>query len=319
MAEQATARKKIFISHSSQDKHIAEELCKALEMKGFGCWICTRDIEGGQSFAKAIVKAIKQSCLLILVFSKNANSSEFVEREVNHAVSNKIRLFPLKTENVEPSESLAFLIGLNQWLDIYDPPLEKHFPAIISAVSKLVKEDEQPKDPPPVTQIPDAKPRPGDFLLKPSFRKTSKNGEKRPRVFICHTSEDTDFADALYGQLNAAGLDPWLDKENLRGGDRWDDMIQKVIKNEIDYFLVLQSESLQKKARGKCYVNKEINKAREQQKMFPPSIRFIIPLKIGDCETLEELKDIQTIPIDDRDNIAELVRLIDRDFKKRGN
>jgi formylglycine-generating enzyme required for sulfatase activity len=169
LAEQATASNKIFISHSSQDKHIAEELCKALEMKGFGCWICTRDIEGGQNFAKAIVKAIKQSCLLILVFSKNANSSEFVEREVKHAVTNKIPLFPLKTENVEPSDSLDFLIGLNQWLDIYDPPLEKHFPAIISVVSKLAKADEQPKEHIPVvqTQTPNPKPKP---LLQPIVR-----------------------------------------------------------------------------------------------------------------------------------------------------
>jgi len=141
--------------------------------------------------------------------------------------------------------------------------------------------------------------------------------EKRPRVFICHASEDKSFAASLYEQLKAEGLDPWLDKENLCGGDRWDEVIQRAIKKEIDYFLVLQSKSLQKKVVG--YVNKEIYEARERQKTFRSGIRFIIPLKIGDCEILEELEDLQSEAIDTQDKIAELVRLIDRDYKKRGN
>jgi hypothetical protein len=141
--------------------------------------------------------------------------------------------------------------------------------------------------------------------------------EKRPRVFICHASEDKIFAAWLYEQLKAAGLNPWLDKENLCCADRWDEVIQRAIKKEIDYFLVLQSKSLQKKVVG--YVNKEIYEARERQKTFRSGIRFIIPLKIGDCEILEDLEDLHTIPIDNnQDKIVALVRLIDRDYKKRG-
>lgn len=116
--------------------------------------------------------------------------------------------------------------------------------------------------------------------------------EKRPRVFICHASEDKPFATSLYEQLKSAGLDPWLDKKNLHGGDRWDEVIQRAIKKEIDYFLVLQSKSLQKKMEG--YVNSEIYEARERQKKFRSGIRFIIPLKIDYCEILEELEDLHT-------------------------
>lgn len=146
--------------------------------------------------------------------------------------------------------------------------------------------------------------------------------KKRPRVFICHASEDKKFAASLYEQLKAANLEPWLDKENLRGGDKWEEKIPHVIKKEIDYFLVLQSESLLKKTRGKCYVNKEINEAREQQKMLLSlsGTRFIIPLKIGDCDILEELEGLQTIQIDDsQEKIVELINLIEEDYKTRGN
>ena len=139
--------------------------------------------------------------------------------------------------------------------------------------------------------------------------------EKRPRVFICHANDDKPFAVSLYEQLKAAGLDPWLDIENIRGGDRWDEMIQKVIKKEIDYFLVLQSKALQNRLEG--YVNKEIYEARERQKTFRSGIRFIIPLAIDEGGRLEELEDLQSIPVHTHDKIVELVRLIQRDYKKR--
>ncbi|UCD80671.1 MAG: toll/interleukin-1 receptor domain-containing protein, partial [Desulfobacterales bacterium] len=42
-----------------------------------------------------------------------------------------------------------------------------------------------------------------------------------PQVFICHASEDKEFASGLYNQLRQEGIRPWLDKENLRGGDQW--------------------------------------------------------------------------------------------------
>ncbi|MCX6578671.1 MAG: TIR domain-containing protein [Candidatus Aminicenantes bacterium] len=140
--------------------------------------------------------------------------------------------------------------------------------------------------------------------------------EKRPRVFICYALEDKTFAASLYEQLKAAGLEPWLDKENLRGGDRWDEVIPRVIRKEIDYFLVLQSKSLCKKSNR--YLFKEIMLARERYKEFRLGTRFIIPLKIDDGEILEELEDLQTITIDTQDKVVELIRLIQRDCKKRG-
>ena len=170
MAEQSTARKKIFISHSSQDKPIAEELCRELEKKGFGCWFFNRDVSPVENFAEAIVDAISQSFVLLLLLSENANKSPHVLSEVSLAFDITIPIFPIKIENVKLSKALKYYIGTKPWLDIYDRPLEKHFPAIISAVSKLIKADEQIKDPTPVTQIPDAKRKPGDFLLQPIVR-----------------------------------------------------------------------------------------------------------------------------------------------------
>ena len=136
---------------------------------------------------------------------------------------------------------------------------------------------------------------------------------KVPEVFICHASEDKDHADSLYKTLEQAGIRSWLDKENLRGGDRWDDIIKNTIE-EIDYFVVLQSKNLQEKRIG--YVNKEIRLALEREKKFR-DLNFIIPYKIDESELLKELIPFHTIDLTGEATVKTLIDTIQRDFEKR--
>ena len=141
--------------------------------------------------------------------------------------------------------------------------------------------------------------------------------KKKPRVFICHASENKYQASSLYERLKKEGFDPWLDKQNLRGGDRWSDEIKSVISTDIDYFLVLQSQALENKIIG--YVNMEIKEALERQKYFRRGIKFIIPIQIEACSRLEELKDFHTIDLEDEKGFENLSIAIRRDYIKRGN
>lgn len=137
-----------------------------------------------------------------------------------------------------------------------------------------------------------------------------------PGVFICHANEDKDYAALLFKKLKEAGLNPWLDKENLRGGDDWNSRIEKTLKS-VDYFVVLQSNSLSKKYEG--FVNREIYTALDRQKNFRKFIRFIIPVKIEECRLMEEFERLQTIDLTDESNIKKLISTIKRDFDKRGD
>ena len=56
---------KIFISCSSKDKKAALTICEAIEARGYSCWISSRDIDPGENFQEAIVKAIRNTPLLI--------------------------------------------------------------------------------------------------------------------------------------------------------------------------------------------------------------------------------------------------------------
>jgi hypothetical protein len=138
---------------------------------------------------------------------------------------------------------------------------------------------------------------------------------RKPEVFICHANEDKDYAASLYKKLEQAGIRPWLDKEKLRGGDRWDNIIKNTIE-EIDYFVVMQSKNLEEKCIG--YVNKEIRLALEREKKFR-DLNFIIPVKIDESKLLKELEPFQAIDLTDKANIKKLIDTIQRDFEKRKN
>jgi hypothetical protein len=139
---------------------------------------------------------------------------------------------------------------------------------------------------------------------------------KEPEVFICHANEDKNYAAVLYKKLEQAGIRPWLDKENLRGGDEWDREIRDTIKQQIDYFLVLQSQALANKTIG--YVNREINIALDHQEEFQRgTTRFVIPVKIEPCPLRDDVKHLQTIDLTAEANIKTLIDTIQRDFEKR--
>lgn len=137
--------------------------------------------------------------------------------------------------------------------------------------------------------------------------------EKKPRVFLCHASEDKRYAKFLYDKLREAGLRPWLDKEDLKPGDHWRQVIEEVIESA-DYFLVLNSKNLVEK--DIAFVNREINGALERRKEFRNRL-FIIPVRIDDSPLLRELNDFQALNSFDDKSIEKLVRVIKDDFANR--
>ena len=140
-----------------------------------------------------------------------------------------------------------------------------------------------------------------------------------PVAFVCHASEDAGFAKQLSGNLQKSGINTWLDKKDLRGGDAWDKEIEGTIE-EVDYFLILQSASLQ--AKFDSYVNREIKLSLKRKERFRDPLKFIFPLEIdgsGRLKGFDELDAIQSIPFstDFDAGLSELVKEIQRDFQRR--
>jgi hypothetical protein len=122
----------VFISYEKNDKAIADVVCAALEAAAIKCWIAPRDIVG--KYGAAIIKGINTSKIMVLVLSSNANKSHFVEKEVERAASKGVVIYPLRVENVLPSEELELFISTEQWLDAWDKPVEQSLPSLIARI-----------------------------------------------------------------------------------------------------------------------------------------------------------------------------------------
>jgi TolB-like protein/Flp pilus assembly protein TadD len=128
---------KVFISHSSKDKEIANTICNHLESAGIHCWIAPRDIKAGSDWTEGIIQGIDSCRVFVLVFSENANVSEHVRREVAKAFSLGLAVIPLRVEAITPKSSLGYFLATVHWLDATTPPLEKHLGTLTDRVKQL--------------------------------------------------------------------------------------------------------------------------------------------------------------------------------------
>jgi len=60
------------------------------------------------------------------------------------------------------------------------------------------------------------------------------------RVFISYSRKDTEFVDALQSLLTVHGIEVWLDRSRLEGGQLWKDMLEEAI-TACDVFLLISS------------------------------------------------------------------------------
>lgn len=131
-------------------------------------------------------------------------------------------------------------------------------------------------------------------------------------VFIIHDAADRAFADRVASFLEKNGITTWLDREELRGGAEWDAMIEKTLRDEARYVVVLQSAAL--KAQGEGYVNKEISIALDNALYFRGEAVYLIPAFIDSPNNgLDELKRYQWIDLTGDVGLYELVKVIKRD------
>lgn len=101
------------------------------------------------------------------------------------------------------------------------------------------------------------------------------------KAFLSYVHEDSDFAEKLARNLQRNGIGVWRDKEELSGGSRWKSAIRSAITSGT-YFVALHSK--QREAKQTSYAHAELTIAIEELQKKPQSRRWLIPLRIDNCE-----------------------------------
>lgn len=124
----------VFISHSSVDRAVAEEICGFLEKNEILCWIAPRDVTPGMNYGAAILDAIAECPVFLLVLTGESNKSGQVVREVERAATSNSIIIPFRVQDVQPSRDLEFYVSSTHWLDASTKPFEKHLHELLTAI-----------------------------------------------------------------------------------------------------------------------------------------------------------------------------------------
>jgi len=133
--QQETVKKTAFISYSSKDKNIADNLCAKLEINGIKVWYAPRDVKG--AYAESIVQAIDAASLFIVILSQNSLLSEHVLNEIDLAFQNfpkKIKIKPLRIDDSLFTPSFKYYLSRQHWMDATVPPLEERLNEFVNTL-----------------------------------------------------------------------------------------------------------------------------------------------------------------------------------------
>ena len=143
-----------------------------------------------------------------------------------------------------------------------------------------------------------------------TFRKRSpstKVQSHRPlRAFLCHASGDKPAVRKLYRQLQADGVEPWLDEKNLLPGQDWQREIRKAVR-ESDVVIVCLSR---RSATKTGYVQKEITYALDVADLQPEGTIFIIPAKLEECDVPDRLRHLHWINLFEKPGYSLLLQTL---------
>lgn len=117
----------VFISYEHQSKSIADNICAYLEAKGVRCWYAPRDVVG--PYADAIVNAIEQCKVFVLILNHNSSESVHVLNEVEMAykriMDGNLTLVPFKVDDGTLSKSMEYYVKRLHWIDAVSASLEQ--------------------------------------------------------------------------------------------------------------------------------------------------------------------------------------------------
>jgi len=104
-------------------------------------------------------------------------------------------------------------------------------------------------------------------------------------VFLSYASQDQEAAERICDALRAAGVEVWLDKSELRGGDAWDSAIRRQIKTCALFIPVISRNT---HARSEGYFRLEWKLAIDRSHLMATTKAFLLPVVIDDTRDDDE-------------------------------
>src|SRR6185503_21247890 len=111
-------------------------------------------------------------------------------------------------------------------------------------------------------------------------------------IFLSYSKKapkDRSLAVQLYDYLIAEGFRPWIDVRDLEPGSRWKPAVRTALRSA-RYVIVFLSR-ISCSHRG--FFQREMKDALELSLEFPDSQRYLIPVRVEECEVPDSISEFQ--------------------------
>ena len=132
---------KVFISYSSKQEKEAHSIMKAIEERGYKCWIAPECIPPSSSYIEEIANALKTAQVIVLLLTKDAESSIWVSKEVGTALGSCKTVIPYRTQMYPLGDTFAFLLHDVQILTNEEKP--DTYKKLIDEIEKSLSEQKR--------------------------------------------------------------------------------------------------------------------------------------------------------------------------------
>src|SRR5688572_17449837 len=111
----------VFVSHSSDNRELANDLAAFLEARGVRIWIAPRDVRPGMDYSEQLQLAIESAVAFVVLVTDMANKSPYVRAETEMAFSNHKPIFPVRITDIQPAAGMALFLKIRHWTDAFGP------------------------------------------------------------------------------------------------------------------------------------------------------------------------------------------------------
>ncbi|MCR5778491.1 MAG: TIR domain-containing protein [Lachnospiraceae bacterium] len=129
----------VFLSYSSKDQEFVKKIVELIESMGIEYWKAPEKIPAGSSYAKEIVNAIDNCSLFLIILSENSQSSIWVEKEVDCALSSSKKVIPYNIDGSSLNKAFKFYLN-NVQMIIHTPNSKKSIDELIGFLRPLQPE-----------------------------------------------------------------------------------------------------------------------------------------------------------------------------------
>ncbi|MBQ4273482.1 MAG: toll/interleukin-1 receptor domain-containing protein [Clostridia bacterium] len=150
-----TMNKDVFVSYTTPDRRVAEDIVAFLEKQGVDCFIAPRDVDPGQAYAANLMQAINNCRVIILVASDAMNRSSHVLNEIEAIINKQKPLVPFFIEDFQMNDEFCYYLSRTQRIVAYPDPVSSYYNKLFSAIMPMLPQKQAPAPAPqPASQTP---------------------------------------------------------------------------------------------------------------------------------------------------------------------